>query len=173
MRLGPATADRALSMAAADHFDHLAQVVLNNLENQQDWTQLQCHKDSARPRILLSGLPPRRLYIHPDEQIEITKAEGLLGNGRRIPQPPEFEWVLPMHLAEKSSVGLFASVFDSINAKPPGAESEATVDGDEDVQWKQWRNAKRQKRILLAVVQDDSTVVYYIMHNGTVKPRQN
>ena len=33
-----------------------------------------------------------------------------------------------------------------------------------------WRTTKR---ILLATVDDDSTVVYYIIHDGIVKPRQN
>ncbi|OAA58511.1 tRNA-intron endonuclease [Niveomyces insectorum RCEF 264] len=177
------------------HFRHLADIVRNNLENQQDWTQLRVHLShdddgadrvdpgqrarSRPPRILLSGLPPRRLYIHPDEQIEIFRAERALGNGRRIPQPPEYEWVLPMHLAETPSVGQFAAVFDVMDALPPGAT--ASLDGadsrspneDGDAQWKQWRRAKRGKRLLLAVVQDDSSVVYYMMHDGIVKPRQN
>jgi len=29
------------------------------------------------------------------------------------------------------------------------------------------------KRVLLATVSDDSTIVYYIVHEGLVKPRQN
>ena len=32
---------------------------------------------------------------------------------------------------------------------------------------------KREKRVLLAVVGDDSTVVYYVVLEGVVKPRQN
>ncbi|KAF4891052.1 putative tRNA-splicing endonuclease subunit tsp-1 [Colletotrichum fructicola] len=36
-----------------------------------------------------------------------------------------------------------------------------------------WRGAGRRKRLLLAVVHDDSTVSYYLMHEGIVKPRQN
>ena len=41
-----------------------------------------------------------------------------------------------------------------------------------EVGW-EWRGRHRQKRILLAVLHEDSTVVYYIMHDGIVKPRQN
>lgn len=37
----------------------------------------------------------------------------------------------------------------------------------------EWRGERRQKRLLLATLHDDSTVVYYIMHDGIVKPRQN
>lgn len=183
------------NMTAGDvrsHFRHLADVVRNNLENQQDWTQLQTHDDEDEDeddgnsrdepggkRILLSGLPPRRVYIHPDEQIELMRAERALGNGRRIVQPPEYEWVLPVHLTETPSISQFAAVFDSIAALPPAAvraeaASPAGGEGEETAaQWKKWRNAKRGKRLLLAIVQDDSTVVYYVMQDGIVKPRQN
>lgn len=163
-------------MASADRLEDLAQIVLNNLENQQDWTRLQIHHGPSHPRPLISGLSPRRLYTHPDEQIEILKAERHLG-GARLPQPPEFEWVLPVHLAEKPTIGQFAAVFDSIDALPPDALSEddtaAEAGDDAAARWKQWRGSKRQKRIVLAVVQDDSTVSYYVMHDGIVKPRQN
>lgn len=160
-------------MASGDPFQDLAKVVLNNLENQQDWTQLQVHNDSSRPRIFISGLPPKRIYIHPDEQSDILKAENALGNGQRIPQHPEFEWVLPVHLAEQTSISQFAAIFDSIDALPPGALAEASKNDDDGAEWKQWRSSKRRKRLLLAIVQDDSTVVYYVMHDGIVKPRQN
>ncbi|CAK7232903.1 hypothetical protein SEUCBS140593_008420 [Sporothrix eucalyptigena] len=161
------------------HNRHLADVVYNNLANQQDWTQMRIHGDGHKesekghPRILLSGLPPRRLYIHPDEQIEVLRAEKALGNGTRIPQPPELEWVLPVHLVETPTVSQLAAVFDSITAVPPGegGDNEAEAVGDE--QWRAWRGARRGKRLVLAVVQDDSSVSYYLMHDGIVKPRQN
>ena len=156
-----------------DHYDHLAQVVLDNLENQHDWTRLQLHKGPSWPRILISGLPTKRMYIHPDEQIDIIKAERTLGNGERLPQPPEFEWVLPVHLVEKPTVERFAGVFDSIDALPPGAEMEESRGDEDGAGWKQWRTTKRQKRILLAIVHDDSTIAYYFLHDGLVKPRQN
>ncbi len=160
-------------MAPAAYLEHLTRVVLANLQDQLDWTQLQMHSDESLPRMLVSGLPPRRLYIHPDEQIEIIAAERALGHGQRIAQPPEFEWVLPMHLDEGTSISQFAAVFDAIGALPPGSLAEAAADGDGDAQWRQWRGVKRLKRLVLAIVQDDSTVVYYVMHDGIVKPRQN
>lgn len=36
----------------------------------------------------------------------------------------------------------------------------------------EWR-MKMPKRLLMAILEDDSTVVYYIVHDGVVKPRQN
>jgi tRNA-splicing endonuclease subunit Sen15 len=47
-----------------------------------------------------------------------------------------------------------------------GDETEQ-VEDDEDNEW------RKTKRILLATLDDDSTVVYYIVHDGIVKPRQN
>lgn len=35
------------------------------------------------------------------------------------------------------------------------------------------RLAQRPKRVSLALVNDDGTVVYYFVHDGVVKPRQN
>jgi tRNA-splicing endonuclease subunit Sen15, fungi type len=157
-------------MTAEDHYESLAAVVAGNLEHQQDWTRVRLHRDSEKPRVLVSGLPPRRLYIHPDEQIELIKAESALGEGQRILQEPEFEWVLPVHLNEKPSVGEFAAIFDSIDVLPPDAQEGSP---DAGAEWAKWRTEKRGKRVLVAVVQDDSTVVYYIMHDGIVKPRQN
>lgn len=34
-------------------------------------------------------------------------------------------------------------------------------------------NGARPKKITIALVNDDSTVVYYFIHDGVVKPRQN
>lgn len=162
-----------LEMSTGAHYEALAKAVLRNLEYQHDWTMVQTFQRPGLSRPLICGLPPRRLYVHPDEQIEIIMAEK--NREARIPQPPEFEWVLPIHLAEKMSIKAFAEVFDAIDAVPPSdnPDESSELEGTEDAQWMQWRGPKRGKRILLATVQDDSTVVYYLMHDGIVKPRQN
>ena len=72
--------------------------------------------------------------------------------------PVEREWVLPTHLREKWSLRRFAEVFDAIGEVPPGGKEGKRRGG---------------KRVLLATVADDSTIVYYIVHDGIVKPRQN
>lgn len=163
-----------VEMSTSAHHEALAQIVLSNLENQHDWTDLTTRVEPALPRPLILGLPPRRIYVHPDEQIEIIKAQKNREEPIPIPQPPEPEWVLPTHLAEKWSIKSFAEVFDAIEAIPPFAgHSDPSGLRDDDAHWKQWRGAKRGKRIILATVQDDSTVVYYLMHDGIVKPRQN
>ncbi len=159
-------------MSTSSQLEALAQTVLYNLENQHDWTELRIHRVPGLARPLISGLPPRRLYVHPDEQIDIIMAEK--NREESIPQPPEFEWVLPTHLAEKWSIKAFAEVFDAVEPIPPSDNPQESTDlEDEDAQWKQWRGPKRGKRILLSTVQDDSTVTYYLMHDGIVKPRQN
>ncbi|KAK0722829.1 tRNA-splicing endonuclease subunit Sen15 [Lasiosphaeria miniovina] len=166
-------------MSRSDHMDALTQVVVNNLANQHDWTGIAVHTQAGLPRPLLYGLPPKRLYVHPDEQIETIKAEK--DRPDRIRQLPEQEWVLPLHLSEKWSPARFAQVFDAIHPVPPGRDPVTDEDdddtagsgGDRDAPWKLWRGPKRGKRLLLATVQDDSTVAYYWIHDGLVKPRQN
>ncbi|KAK4457357.1 tRNA-splicing endonuclease subunit Sen15 [Cladorrhinum samala] len=155
-------------MAPTQHMDALVRIVLNNLEYQHDWTQINTHTQRDLPRKLIYGLPPKRLYVHPDEQVEIIKAEKERKD--RIPQEAEYEWVLPLHLSEKWSPAQFAAVFDAIKALPP---VDIEDDEDGDAPWRAWRGPKRGKRILLATVQDDSTVTYYWIHDGLVKPRQN
>ncbi|KAH9900540.1 tRNA-splicing endonuclease subunit Sen15 [Xylariomycetidae sp. FL2044] len=144
-------------MSQGDHTKQLVDSVLENLRYQHDWTQLQITTtspidQSALARPLISGLPPTRLYLHPDDQIEMLKARQ--SPDEPIPNVPEIEWVLPTRLAEKWTLKSFAGVFDSL--PPPSS-----------------RTPGRPKRIILAIVHEDSTVVYYFMHDGIVKPRQN
>lgn len=179
------------------HHYNLALQILHNLKHQHRWTDLKLHEESplapydmlARP--MLSGLPPRRLYVHPDEQIEHLKllAEGkrrrkeASSNDSNLPTPdgsnellPVREWVLPTHIREKWSLKKMGGAFDSISNVPP-----EPIAGDEDLVANglhddgstpvdKWRQTKR---LLLATLDDDSTVVYYIVHDGIVKPRQN
>lgn len=84
--------------------------------------------------------------------------------------PAEREWVLPTHVREKWSLRGFAEVFDAVGEEPPGGEA---GEGEEGGVGKVGRRRMGGKRVLLAVVGDDSTVVYYIVHEGIVKPRQN
>lgn len=168
------------------HFE-LASQVLHNLQYQHRWTNLKVHSTSPitnhpLPRPLVSGLPPKRLYIHPDEQVELLSASAARAKADQTTttktdaptdadpdQPdddigkfghPEEEWVLPNHLREKWSLKMFSEVFDAITMTPPGAAHAEN----------KWR---KEKRMLMATVQDDSTIVFYIVHDGIVKPRQN
>jgi len=179
LELPPSSAlDEALNISKSSeysaHLHHLALTILHNLQYQHDWTSLSIHgpsspADSLLPRPILAGLPPRRAYIHPDEQVEILKAEH--ETGKPIGQTPEPEWVLPSHWEEKWSLAQFAAVFDALDTAPPINETSSEA-AEETVGYK-WRGKNRQKRLLLATLHDDSTVVYYIVHDGIVKPRQN
>lgn len=130
-----------------DHVANVTLTVVRNLEDQHDWTELEI-RDTLGSRPLVRGLPPRRLYTHPDDQIAALEHEHK--TGERLFQDPEHEWVVPVRLSEKWTMRSFAEVFDSITTEGP-----------------------RGKRIVLATVHNDSTVVYYLMHEGMVKPRQN
>lgn len=161
-------AEASLNIEYPDYLHHLTTQILHNLQYQHRWTDLQIHVKSpltgnSLPRPLISGLPPKRLYIHPDEQVELLKAEALQRQGNEDAKPsrieiPVEEWVLPSHLKEKWTLRGFAEVFDCLESKSEKGEV------------KSWHE---NKRVVLATVQDDSTIVYYIMHDGIVKPRQN
>lgn len=153
-----------------------ASSVLENLRDQHHWTDTQTHThtpDGSKilPRTLISGMPPKRIYIHPDEQAEAIEIDRQTGRKPEGAQEPEHEWVLPVHVDEKWTMARFAEVFDAIEPLPPQAPR--TTAPELGPSGKDWRGADRLKRVLMAMVHDDSTVVYYIMHDGIVKPRQN
>jgi tRNA-splicing endonuclease subunit Sen15 len=182
--LGPASTLQTsidASKSTAQHSSHpahlynLALSITHNLQYHHDWSSLSVHSHSSLtnsplPRPIISGLPPKRAYVHPDEQAEVLGAEHR--TGELIEQVPEREWVLPTHLQEKWSLAKFAAVFDALDTVPPTSNEHVTGEQAEIV-GHQWRGKNRQKRLLLATLHDDSTVVYYIMHDGIVKPRQN
>lgn len=197
----------ALSVAGEDleqqgYLRNLALQVLHNLRYQHRWTQLKLHTNSPTEpygrlqRPLLSGLPPRRMYIHPDEQIEHlkTQAEAKKNqrNGASTPGSndtsagntvdgdgtlsPVLEWVLPTNIREEWSLSKMAATFDAISIVPPQSPADDDsieakgLHADVSSPPEKWRQTKR---VLLATVDGDSTVVYYIVHDGIVKPRQN
>jgi tRNA-splicing endonuclease subunit Sen15 len=159
----------------------LAFQIQHNLRYQHLWTGLTVHTHSPitskpLPRPLLSGLPPQRLYVHPEEQIELLKeaekrrrAAAKESDGDvaalEFKPDPEREWILPTRLSEKWTLQRLSEIFDGIDlvpAPPEGRKDTANVN--------KWRTTKR---LVLATVDADSTVVYYIVHDGVVKPRQN
>ncbi|MCJ1313208.1 hypothetical protein MMC25_006885 [Agyrium rufum] len=160
----------------------LALQVLHNLQYQHEWTNLQVHQSSpqndvfnedtdssiASPKPLISGFPPQRIYVHPDEQVEMIKA-----SIKESEMDPEPEWVLPTHIREKWSIKQMARVFDSIPFEPPSTPSRKEGTIDERPTNSESNRRRGGKRVLLATVGDDSTIVYYIVHEKIVKPRQN
>ncbi|KAK3706089.1 hypothetical protein LTR37_012916 [Vermiconidia calcicola] len=171
----------------------LALQIAHNLRYQHNWDDIRIHYDSttrikSQPPIrpLISGFPPQRLYVHPDEQIEVLQKQKDEGKAGMPDLPREREWVLPSHLREKWSLRRFGEVFNAISTVPPQEDGEALFDdskraahtkegGDDSMEGaptNKWR-ISQPKRLLLATLDDDSTVVYYIVHDGIVKPRQN
>ena len=159
------------------YLHHLALQIQYNLQHQHDWTDLHIHTTSPLsqqplPRPLISGFPPRRIYVHPDDQVEELK-RGVKDGEIEV----EREWILPTNLKEQWSLRRFAEVFDAIGVEPPVAsEGENSTDRDTTKKIGEQNHGKQRrggKRLLLATLGDDSTVVYYVVHDGIVKPRQN
>ncbi|KAF5624021.1 tRNA-splicing endonuclease subunit sen-15 [Fusarium sp. NRRL 52700] len=132
---------------SSDPVSNVTSTVVYNLQYQHDWISLKVYETTAQ-RPLIRGLPPKRLYTHPDDQIAALERER--ATGEPLDQTPELECVLAVHPEEKWCIKRFSEIFDSIE-----------------------RNGPREKRLVLAIVHNDSTVVYYLMHEGMVKPRQN
>jgi len=110
---------------------------------------------------LISGLPPRHTYIHPDFQSHLLKHEIAESS-----VPVQREYVLPLSLGEtRWTLQRFCAVFDAL----PERSVLHGADGFE------WRDSKRVLLGLLAHngMGGDGTVAYYIMQEGDVKPRQN
>jgi tRNA-splicing endonuclease subunit Sen15 len=162
------------------HLYNLALQIAHNLRHQHNWSDVRVYTHSpttsrAFARPLVSGLPPQRLYVHPDEQIALLQRQKDAGKTGMPELRSEREWVLPSHLREKWSLKRFGEVFDDITMVPAAGCGkllfEENEDEDEEAgEENQWRTTKR---LLLATLDDDSTVVYYIVHDGIVKPRQN
>ncbi|KAK6531282.1 hypothetical protein TWF281_008097 [Arthrobotrys megalospora] len=134
---------------------NLRSVVLSNLQYQHYWTNIKLldtradldekAETDSLPRPMIYGRPPEQLYNpEPASTNESSSSEK---------PPADMEYVLPVHLTEKLTLRAWASVFDTLPT-PSGGDAS-------------------KKRIVVAVVSGDSTVVYYIMHDGIVKPRQN
>ncbi|KAI9824134.1 MAG: hypothetical protein M1826_007448 [Phylliscum demangeonii] len=165
-----------------DPLHALAQQVLHNLQHQHDWTDLCLHTHTHTavlprplPRPLVQGRPPQRIYIHPDEQIEQLRAATEAAHPASVPAPPAPMWVLPSHVREKWSLRRFADVFDALamgETKPEDDEADAAPEVTAGAKTRATEERK-VKHLLLATVNDDSTIVYYIVHDGIVKPRQN
>jgi tRNA-splicing endonuclease subunit Sen15 len=135
--------------AATLAHQHILRVVHTHLSESADWTSVLTHVSPNFPRPLLSGIPPAPVYVDPDADPNsppTTEAQ------------TQREWVLPVDLREKWSPRKMAEVFDAMPVGDWGVDTEGTL---------------RKKRLLLAVVAEDSTVVYYFVHDGIVKPRQN
>lgn len=137
-------------MARNTNDEHVALTVMSNLQDQHDWTQLEILRLPDLQKTIVKGLPPRLLYLHPDDQVAALAQDTA---GIQKPESdPVIEWVLPVQLADKWSLSKLASVFDALSSN--------------------WAHDHR-KRIILATMHNDSTVVYYFVHEGMVKPRQN
>jgi len=72
--------------------------------------------------------------------------------------------VLPVSLREKWSLRKWAEVFDAL----------PEMDGDEGGDGNGEKDKEQEgKKLTMGVASDDSTVVYYVVGEGIIKPKQN
>ena len=186
--------------------------ILHNLQHQHLWTSIQIHdlkdldlrasalgaelatissEDQTAPLYLISGIPPHRVYTHPDEQLYLLE-RGLREEDIEL----ERMFVLPTVKNQPWSLRKMASVFDSLPDEVDIQAEEASMNDDDEtndgasgekkvklVEYYEYRKKARLtkewggKRLLLAMVDrgmgGDGTVVYYVVQEGAVKPRQN
>jgi tRNA-splicing endonuclease subunit Sen15, fungi type len=154
--------------------------ILHNLQYQHTWKDLRLHQITSDATlidipndtpakshhtipVIISGQPPRHVYIHPDLQSVLIQHS--LSAGTAI--PPQREYVVPLSIAQKDvRVETLAGVFDALPAR------ERIAVGKEKDTWQD------PKRVLLAMkapdgLGGDGTVAYYVCQEGEQKPRQN
>lgn len=162
--------------------------ILHNLRYQHNWTDLSILKAPTTPKsdvpslslssrspsrpqppapptptptpTLLSGVPPKPIYIHPTHQTHLLL--------QKIPLETleaQTEYVFPLTLGQSFTLRLLQAAFDCIPAR-------MAIEGENGFRHQD------AKRILLAMrgqqgMGGDGTVNYYIVQEGEVKPRQN
>ncbi|KAL2822534.1 tRNA-splicing endonuclease subunit Sen15 [Aspergillus granulosus] len=167
--------------------------VLHNLQHQHLWTSLRVHDlKLSFPVSLISGIPPHRVYTHPDEQLYMVEH-----SLREEDVELDRMFVLPTVQGQSWSLGNMAAVFDALpnpgdeeaDAEAHAADDDAVTDGANAdkaaklADYYQYRAKALQtgewggKRLLLAMIDKgmggEGTVVYYVVQEGAVKPRQN
>lgn len=116
----------------------------------------------------------------------------MLENGiQETDVPVEREWVIPLAQVQKWSLRRLAGAFDALpqrwgdddaDVNPSKGGGEEDVNEERSEKLDEFLALKKKgkwggKRLLLAVMNDgmggDGTVVYYVVSEGSVKPRQN
>ncbi|GIJ84374.1 hypothetical protein Asppvi_003217 [Aspergillus pseudoviridinutans] len=193
--------------ASSDPHSATAVQVLHNLQHQHLWTSLQIHdlqapnfsvassstststdQLSSSPSCLISGIPPHRIYTHPDEQLFMLE-RGLREDDIEL----ERLFVVPTAHGQSWSLRKMAAVFDALPEDEEESHAQSLDDATESgnnaekaaklTEYYEYRRKARVtkewggKRLLLAMVDrsmgGDGTVVYYVVQEGAVKPRQN
>lgn len=188
--------------ASQNAFAATAIQILHNLQHQHFWTSLQIHDLETESNatgshplhpsspshdnipILISGIPPHRVYTHPDEQLYMLE-QGL----REDDLKPERLFVIPAAQGQKWSLRRMANAFDvmlKIEVTDEDGSASENVDAvmakklDEYYRRREKASLTKEwgsQRALLAMVDrgngGEGTVVYYVVQEGEVKPRQN
>lgn len=175
----------------------LLQRVRINLLYMNSWTNVQIYNstlgqleigtssvDSCESILFLTGFPPHSLHPQPATSLNIEPS-----NGNNNERPAALEFVFPVCIGSQDlTMQQIDSIFSSIGQTRVELNDQKIQGSSEEIQESQPRqeNQKNTKtidslpllfgrpaRIILAIVSDDGTIVYYFVHDGLVKPKKN
>lgn len=98
--------------------------------------------------VLIEGIPKEPLLT---DEIEEEIDKPFLDKKAEIKINEKRELVLPYRVTDKLTPKRLKEIFDELEIK---------LD-------------KRPKRIIIGIINDDSTIVYYFIHDGVYKPKRN
>ncbi|KAH0843294.1 hypothetical protein FOPE_08290 [Fonsecaea pedrosoi] len=161
----------------------------NGISSSQPFIQPQPLASSPGGTVpIISGLPPQHTYLHPDMQTYLIKHK-IKESDIQVQR----EFVLPLAMGEKWSLARLCGVFDQLperesvrvrrpmsptGGNPGERRSKVGETANEGDAAGAVYEHKDSKRVLCGMRAregggGDGTIVYYIMQEGEVKPRQN
>ncbi|KAI5961533.1 SEN15 [Candida theae] len=156
-----------------------------NLIHYNLWTQVDVHND-----YILSGLPPAKLVstdadakrewvvctrLNEQDKLSVKEINSWFEEIKSFTKESKEEKSVKLNTT--SDTNEHNDQQPSTFSKVPSTETKSLSGNNSDSIWKpvdKTMNGKgRVDRITIALINDDGTIVYYFIHDGITKPRQN
>ena len=157
-----------------------------NLIHYNYWNNVTVYKHDDLE--FLSGYPPEPLIpsdninitpatpilksLNNPKQIEIDNKDDKIENINQLQLETDIEWIIPRRLIHHQTQTQTQTQLQNQNQNQD--QLKLTV-GEINHWFKIIKTiiGYRPKRIIIAIINDDGTIVYYFIHDGITKPRQN
>lgn len=150
---------------------YAAQLVKENLIYQQLWTDINLFEipfnsdEHTRGSLTLCyGKPPEKIFNDENNDPDETGYY-------------HHEWVLPAMTNQDWSIAYWVQIFEEIDNLLAKASKHATqqrkVDETDLKESESKKSPKKAKRVIMACIDNDGTVVYYNVYRGIMPPRNN